>query len=646
MKEATENGTFPFDDLWESERRLWLAFGRGEQVDLSVGDPALDDPTLGPNWPESRWVRAEVISALLLGAVPPAAGAVPGVSLVGALVLGNLDVRHGTINCAIKLRECHFSNDLLFAESMARTIDLSGSSLGLIDGSSSIISGHLLMDECRISAIMLHGAKIDGRWSLNGAHLSNPGGVTAFADRVTISNGVFCRMQFSSLGGLSLIDARISGGLHMDGASLFNPSGIALSALRLKIDGPASFGHGFTAHGEIRMRSAQVDEHIIFNGAHLVNPGKTTLELGYATIREIAYFDEGFRSEGKVSLFCARVGGQLSFDQAQLLNPGDIALDAQRLTADSGMFCSDGFASNGAVLLDLAHVTGEVSFINANLQNMGNDALSAGGLTVEGAVLCGDGFLAHGKVHLNGSHITELSFRNGTINNPGETALTMPRSQISVLRLEDSSVTGVVDVTSAQVRILHDSPPAWPERLVLEGFTYEDLQPYVRPVGEGGRLAWLDHDKPGYRPQPYEQLAAYYRRLGHDEEARQVLVAKQRRCRGVLGPLGKTVGYCLDGVVGYGYRPGRAFTWLAALLAFGSIYFTLNPPSPIDPSQHPHYQPVLYAADLVIPIVNLGQSDAWQTAGAAQWVATVLVVGGWILTTAVVAGVTRVLTRT
>jgi hypothetical protein len=65
-----------------------------------------------------------------------------------------------------------------------------------------------------------------------------------------------------------------------------------------------------------------------------------------------------------------------------------------------------------------------------------------------------------------------------------------------------------------------------------------------------GRLAWLARDKVGYRPQPYEQLAGFYRRLGHDEEARKVLLAKQRRRRAGLSNTGKIFGLVLDGLVG------------------------------------------------------------------------------------------------
>lgn len=56
------------------------------------------------------------------------------------------------------------------------------------------------------------------------------------------------------------------------------------------------------------------------------------------------------------------------------------------------------------------------------------------------------------------------------------------------------------------------------------------------------------------------------------------LLAKQRCRRATLGLPGRLVGYLLDGVVGYGYRPGRAFAWLVALMVAGSFFY-LQPTS-------------------------------------------------------------------
>jgi len=125
-----------------------------------------------------------------------------------------------------------------------------------------------------------------------------------------------------------------------------------------------------------------------------------------------------------------------------------------------------------------------------------------------------------------------------------------------------------------------------------------------------------------------------------------VLPAKHRHYRASRPWYARVFGYLLDGMVGYGYRPGRAALWMLTLLAAGSVFFAHHRPEPIKPGEHPHYHPVLYAADVLLPIINLGQESAFKHQGLGQWVASVLILLGWVLATAVVAGVTRVLTRT
>jgi hypothetical protein len=93
-----------------------------------------------------------------------------------------------------------------------------------------------------------------------------------------------------------------------------------------------------------------------------------------------------------------------------------------------------------------------------------------------------------------------------------------------------------------------------------------------------------------------------------------------------------------------GYRPARAFAWLVLLLTITAIYFTANPPHAIG-ARTPRFQPVIYAFDTVVPVLDLGQQNAYIPAGAGQWIAWMVTVAGWVLATTVIAGITRTLTR-
>jgi len=177
---------------------------------------------------------------------------------------------------------------------------------------------------------------------------------------------------------------------------------------------------------------------------------------------------------------------------------------------------------------------------------------------------------------------------NATIRTDEETALDLRRlSAEEVLLTLAEPITGIVDLGNARVSVLYDNPRRWPTEIRLDGFTYDTLlavkgdspreivqkryvsTPTAMPVEilpSKYRLAWLDRNGDGYRPQPYEQLAAFYRRMGHDDQARRVLLMKQRRRRATQNPAGKLWGYILDFSVGYGYRPWLAFIWLTSLL--------------------------------------------------------------------------------
>ena len=89
----------------------------------------------------------------------------------------------------------------------------------------------------------------------------------------------------------------------------------------------------------------------------------------------------------------------------------------------------------------------------------------------------------------------------------------------------------------------------------------------------------------------------------------------------------------------------RAVAWLVLLLAAGSITFARHRPPALVPGQAPHFNPVIYTLDLLLPVVDLGQKHAFNPGGAEQWFSYLLVAAGWVLVSTVAAGAARVLTR-
>jgi hypothetical protein len=157
------------------------------------------------------------------------------------------------------------------------------------------------------------------------------------------------------------------------------------------------------------------------------------------------------------------------------------------------------------------------------------------------------------------------------------------------------------------------------------------------------------YNEAGFSPQPYEQLATVYRRTGRDDAARKVLIAKQRRRRGQLNRPGRLWNILLYWTVGYGYRTWQAGLWLLLLLTVGTAIFTVSYPSDFRATTaekvQPAFQPFLYAVDVLLPVLNLHQRDAWTATGPMEWLVAAFTVLGWILGTAAVLSLTGILKR-
>lgn len=76
-----------------------------------------------------------------------------------------------------------------------------------------------------------------------------------------------------------------------------------------------------------------------------------------------------------------------------------------------------------------------------------------------------------------------------------------------------------------------------------------------------------------------------------------------------------------------------------------SISYYLAPPPTIQLSAAPHFKPVIYTLDLLLPLVDLGMKHAFNPSGFGQWLSYVLVASGWIFVTTVAAAAARVLQR-
>lgn len=567
---------FAAGDLSEAERLVWDAFPTGQTVDFGARHAEDDDPTDGEGWGPDRQVRAEVLAALLCGAVEVEPGQAAQVCLVGARVAGKLDLPGVTLKHRLRLSKCYVGDGIDLSEATTRT---------------------LALRDCYVGAIRLYRATINGSLHFEGVHLDGKGDPALRAEGLTVTADMFCNDGFKAVGQVNLTSASIGGQLTLRGAFLDGKGRLALRAETLTVTADMFCDNGFHAEGRVHLHGARIGGQLSFSGAHLNGNEGLALEAESLTVTEDMFCDEGFRADGQVDLHAARIGAQLNFSGAHLNGNEGCALHAQRLTVITEMFCDNGFHADGHINLEGARIGGQLRFWGAHLDGKGGPALRAAGLTVTSDMFCAEGFQADGGM----------------------------------------------DLADAKIGTLQDERESWPQRLRLNGFTYDDLT--YMPVGE--RLDWLNRSirSVGYSPQPYEQLAAYYRRLGHDDEARRVLLAKQRERRRQRSWWARWWGWLQDALAGYGYAPGRAMLLLTGAFAAGWLVFSAHHPTPVGPGPHPAFNAALYTLNVLIPAPALGQASDFDPQGAGLAVAAGLHILGWLLAITVIAAITRSFSR-
>ncbi|MEU5951857.1 membrane-associated oxidoreductase [Streptomyces sp. NPDC047525] len=360
--------------------------------------------------------------------------------------------------------------------------------------------------------------------------------------------------------------------------------------------------------GPVRLAGAQITGAFFANGAELGTPHdpgapdapdpeaavEAVLQLNHAVIGADVWAP-GLVAHGQVRMNGATVGGQVNLDGAEVGGgPGEIALDVETLSV--------------------------------------------------GTDLRAKRLRARGTVNMSGARIPRhVNLAYARLSHPGGTALRASSCVVGELWLREAApIQGTVNLRRSQLDLLYVSPEVWPDQVKLDGLGYRRLAPDL-PAEQ--RLPLLEREATGYLPQGYEQLAAAYRTVGDEAAARTVQLAKLRRHRRTLPAYARIWGHLQDVTVGYGFRPMRAAGWLLVLLLTGAVAFALHHPRPLKSDEAPHFNPVFYTLDLLLPIIGFGQESAFAPDGGYQWLSYLLIATGWVLVTTVAAGITRSLSR-
>ena len=687
---------FPEGELEPAEKKVLNAFRKGWKGGDWEGGIVV--PEKGSKVPsrlmkeqkEGDWkgaiLRAEFLRDLFLenyGSFNPRQ-----IKIIRAWIKGRLNLGHCESKFPLVFETCIFGEGISLLNATIPRLSLKGCTVGKFkDKDSNMQSYALLAQEAKVATGVFLNAKFtaEGQVSLDGA----------------------------KIGGQLRCSGYFKDGIYASSLNITSDVILGLTEKETKEenDKPEEGLISFKSKGEVRLHNAVIGGQLRCSGNFSKGFDASNLKTGSDVIlglfketqnkqdeREVLF---AFNSDGKVSLRGAEIGGVLNcsngcfkeeFDARNMKTRDDVGLDC-------------GFNAMNKVDLRGAEIGG-VLYCYKGIFHMGFDATN---LKTGSDVILGspkkqkeqkeqlDAFTSCGKVSLCRAIIRgQLRCSDGKFTNADtmeELALDASDMKVGdVLLNKRFKAKGTVKLSGAEIMGDLDCRCGWPEKVPLvlndtkvDGGFYLSLEKYNREAGpspvsgfiygaieiknesdpNGGRdckniLEWMELQIPKeqFYPQPYEQLMAVYRRIGHTSWARKVgfsLEEKRhnefKKKMGAKGPreFKLLLWYCwyyiLKWTIGYGYQPFRSFFLFSIFLALGTIVFWPNLcgnewiPTDGDiltshdwtqhrraPSNYLPFCPFFYSLEALFPVLNLGLLEKWHPADG--WVLLIR----WILT--------------
>lgn len=419
-----------------------------------------------------------------------------------------------------------------WAEGMAPW-PLHGSGLVL---SHAVVHGDLNLEGCEVLApLHIRNSAIVGHVKLRDAHTRSLGfdGThlhSISAQRAQIEGSLCVSKGFFALGGLDLRDAYIRNRLDARGGrfecwSAFMLAaerlfGCSLAAQALQVGNDVMLGDGFHAAGSINLMQADIGGSLNCAGG-IFNPesGKALCARAASIRGEVLLNDKRYdwqqpaafgsrevvehhpcHFNGQVDLSEARIGLDLRCDGGWFHTPGAIALEASGITVGGDVRLGDGCRVDGKADFTTAQVGRALRCKGGYFYAPGDEALRLKSARIDG-----------------GLHVSAVAAFAGGLN--------LHRAFARFIDVDES----ILATKPAPVANETSSANA----MVLDDFVYNRLADANAPLAV--LLAWLDAVtdegfRPGFRSQPWNQLAQVLRDMGAFEKADAVLEAMSQRC--------------------------------------------------------------------------------------------------------------------
>lgn len=562
--------------------------------------------------------------------------------------------------------------------------------------------------------VNLFNATIETDLDCTGGQFINPNGTAFLCDGATITGFAMLRDGFKAQGQVNFSNTHIGQSLDCSGGIFSNAGNTALSADGSKLQGcvflrPFTLNKGapvgFSAVGAVSLIGASIGQDLDCSGGSFRNGGNTALSVDSSNVQGYVFLGAfapiknppiGFTAEGAVNLFAASIGQNLDCSGGTFSNPQGVAVNAEAVRVRGYAFLRR-FVSEKKEIVDFK-AQGEVRFQNAAIEknleftggvfdNGGGIAINADGLKVQGGVLCDDGFQAAG----------EVLFDRAVVGGYFQWTKVASAEKIKRLSFNFARI--------GTLGFANDN--SWPKKgtLLLDGLIYDQFDLYVDETSyvEDGRLkveelkGWLSlqipdkaappkqkngndgktlappksgmapNDAKGkkqepmkrlppqskikYYSQPYTQLASVLKRDGHEDDAIEILIAKNYD--EPHEHWYQEAGSFLFGHgLGYGYRPWNAAWGSLAFIVLGWVLFGMAfKYNQMTPQGGPGTQcyiswGLIYSFEAFTPVLDLFVVKKWTPRGGYlyyyRWFHITM---GWILTTLLVVGLTGLIQK-
>jgi hypothetical protein len=348
------------------------------------------------------------------------------------------------------------------------------------------------------------------------------------------------------------------------------------------------------------------------------------LDLSYATVDKPitlvkCYIPDGIDlSSGRIEDFEVRRSRTGSID-------ADMSITHRDLSFQMGDY--------GAMSFMRAKVEGSLDMSGARILDGGTNTVNLVEASIGGDVIFHEHFMTNGSVDARLAKIAhDLSFHDAAF--AGEGGLNAERATVGGtfywVEIKHTAKT-TLDLENTRAGAIWDDEESWPApgNLIVSGFVYGEIA--GGPGDATSRLKWLALQPPGYRPQPYRQLAKVLGETGREEGATDVRIAKEVALRrhGNLTLLQRAWNLMLEATIGFGYRPLRALWWIAGFVVLGTILFRwgydMRLITPTEeaayrefvasgeaPPHYPIFNPFVYSLENFLPVVELHQDKYWR----------------------------------